>query len=189
MDDKKNNVLASLCLVSYLVANWLQKLEMKHCLLCKSYFCFYVWVCVCVCGISVWFIYNTTKLPFCKMSVFVPYIPNTSLRCSYQPLWKLNLMTGVNTTKQQTGEIKNNKKSNLVELNKVRKQPQRCPGKKDVLINSCSESCQGKFSVKILEKYLWRSSFLVKLHNLVPGSFYLTKKPVKNTVFANFLIR
>ena len=45
-------------------------------------------------------------------------------------------------------------KGNLVELNKVRKQPQRCSGKKDVLINSCSESCQGKFSVKILEKYL-----------------------------------
>ena len=55
--------------------------------------------------------------------------------------------------------------------------------KKDVLINSCSESCQGKFSVKILEKYLWRSSFLVKLHNLVPGSFYLRKKPVKKTIF------
>ena len=145
--------------------------------------------CVCVCGISVWFIYNTTKLPFCKMSVFVPYIPNTSLWCSYQPLWKLNLITGVNTTKQQTGEIKNNKKSNLVELNKVRKQPQRCPGKKDVLINSCSESCQGKFSVKILEKYLWRSSFLVKLHNLVPGSFYLRKKPAKNTIFTNVFIR
>ena len=50
--------------------------------------------------------------------------------------------------------IKNNIKSNLVELNKVRKQPQRCSGKKDVLINSCSESCQGKFSGKILEQYL-----------------------------------
>ena len=63
-------------------------------------------------------------------------------------------MTGINTTKQQTGEIKNNKKSNLVELNKVRKQPQRCPGKKDVLISNSSESCQGKFSVKIFGKYL-----------------------------------
>ena len=107
------------------------------------------------------------------------HIPNTSLRCSNQPLWKLNLMTGVNTTKQQTGEIKNNIKSNLVELNKVRKQPQRCSGKKDVLINSCSESCNGKFSVKILEKHLWRRSFLVKLHNHVPGSFYLRKKLAK----------
>ena len=63
-------------------------------------------------------------------------------------------MTGVNTTKQQTGEIKNTIKSNLVELNKVRKQPQSCSGKKDVLINNFSESCLGKFSVKILEKYL-----------------------------------
>ena len=60
-------------------------------------------------------------------------------------------MTGINTTKQQTGEIKNNKKSNLVELNKVRKQPQRCLGKKDVLINNCSESCQGNFQSKSLE--------------------------------------
>ena len=73
-------------------------------------------------------------------------------------MFKLAIMeldlTRVNTTKQQMGEIKNNIKSNLVELNKVQKQPQRCSGKKDVLINSCSESCQGKFSVKILEKYL-----------------------------------
>ena len=73
-------------------------------------------------------------------------------------------------------------------LNKVRKQPQRCSGKKGVLINSCSESCQGKFSVKILEKYLWRS-FLVQLHNHIPGSFYLRKKPVKNTIFTNVFIR
>ena len=34
--------------------------------------------------------------------------------------------------------------------------------KKDVLINNCFESCQEKFSVKILGKYLWRSLFLVK---------------------------
>ena len=69
------------------------------------------------------------------------HIPNTSLRCSNQPLLKVNLMTGVNTTKQQTGEIKNTKKSTLVQLNKVQKQPHKCPGKKDVLINNCSESC------------------------------------------------
>ena len=49
---------------------------------------------------------------------------------------------------------KHNIKSNLVELNKVQKQPQRCSGKKDVLIKCCSESCQGKFSVEIFEKYL-----------------------------------
>ena len=28
---------------------------------------------MCVCGISVWFIYNKTKLTFCKILVFVPY--------------------------------------------------------------------------------------------------------------------
>ena len=116
---------------------------------------------------------------------YLSHIPNTSLRCSNQPLRKLNVMTGVNTTKQQTGEIKNNIKSNLVELNKVRKQPQRCSGKKDVLINSCSESYQGEFSAKIL-KYLWRSSFLVKLHNLLFRSFYLKKKLAKNN-FHKFL--
>ena len=61
--------------------------------------------------------------------------------------------------------------------------------KKDVLINNCSESCQGKFSVKILEKYLWRSSFFVKLHYLVPESFYLRKKPAENIISRNFFIR
>ena len=29
--DQKNIILASLCLASYLEANWLQKLETKHC--------------------------------------------------------------------------------------------------------------------------------------------------------------
>ena len=116
------------------------------------------------------------------------HIPNTSLGHSNQPLWKLNLMTGVNMTKKQIGEIKSNVKTNLVELNKVWKHPQRCSGKKDVLINFCSESCQGKFSVKILEKYFWRSSFLVKSHNLCPGRFNLRMKPAKNTIFTHFLL-
>ena len=39
---------------------------------------------------------------------------------------------------------KHNIKSNLVELNKFRKQPQRCSGKIDVLINSFSEGKLGK---------------------------------------------
>ena len=38
--------------------------------------------------------------------------------------------------------------------------------KRDVLKNCCSESWQVKFAVKILEKYLWRSSFLVNLQSL-----------------------
>ena len=44
IDDKKNNILALLCLAGYLVANWLQKLKTKHCLLHRSYFCSYVCV-------------------------------------------------------------------------------------------------------------------------------------------------
>ena len=44
IDDQKNNILASLCLASYLVANWLQKLEIKHCLLRRTYFCSHVCV-------------------------------------------------------------------------------------------------------------------------------------------------
>ena len=42
--------------------------------------------------------------------------------------------------KNNRQEIKNTKKSNLVQLNRVQKQPHKCPGKKDVPIN-CSESC------------------------------------------------
>ena len=82
----KNNILPSLCLASYLAANWLQKLETKHCaetiLLRRSHFCSYVshthtcthTLCVLMC---VWYfsliIYNKTKLTSCKMSVFVTY--------------------------------------------------------------------------------------------------------------------
>ena len=126
----------------------------RLCLLCRSYFCSYVCVFVCVCVVSQFDLSITKQNYLFVRCESLSHIPNTSLRCSNQPLWKLSLMTGINTTKQQTGNQKHNKKSNLVELNKVCKQPQRCPGKKDVLINNCSESCQGKFSVKILEKYL-----------------------------------
>ena len=59
IDDQKNNILASLCLASYLAANWLQKLETKHCvyyaevisvLVCVcAYVCVCVHMCVCVC--------------------------------------------------------------------------------------------------------------------------------------------
>ena len=49
---------------------------------------------------------------------------------------------------------------------------------------------KGKFSVKIYGKYLWSSSFLVKfLHYLVPGSFYLRKKPAKKHSFHKFLYK
>ena len=76
-------------------------------------------------------------------------------------------MMGVNMTKQQTGEIKNTKKSNLVDLNSVRKQPH---------MKVAKENFQSKSLKKIFKEVL----FLVKLHYLVPGSFYIRKKPAKN---------
>ena len=48
-DDEKHNILASLSLASYLAANCLQKLEMKHCTYYTKKFLF---LCVCVCVIS-----------------------------------------------------------------------------------------------------------------------------------------
>ena len=73
----KNNILASLSLASYLPANCLQKLETKQCAYYAEaisvFMCVCVCVCVCVCRISIWFIYNETKLRFCKISIFVPY--------------------------------------------------------------------------------------------------------------------
>ena len=88
------------------------------------------------------------------------HIRNTSLRCSNQPLWKLNLVTGVNTTKQQTGEIKNTIKRVILWAKQISEAATEMSWKKDVLIN-----------------------------NLVPSSFHLRKKPVKNTIFSNFFIR
>ena len=98
-------------------------------------------VCVCVCMVSEVDLSITKQSYLFVRCQSLSHIPNACLQCSNQPLWKLNLMTGVNTTKQQTGEIKNTKKSNLVDLNRVRKQPHKCPGKKDVPINNCFESC------------------------------------------------
>ena len=101
IDDQKNNILASLCLASYLAANWLQKLETKHCLLRRSYFCSYV------CVVSQFDLSATKQNYFFIRCQSLFHIPNTFLKCPNQPLWKLNLMTGVSTTKQQTGGIKN----------------------------------------------------------------------------------
>ena len=106
IDGQKNNILASLCLASYLAANWLQKLERKHCLLRRS-------VCVCVGARARVFVVSQFDLFTTKQNhLFVrcqslSHIPTTSLRCLNQLLWKLNLMAGVNTKKQQTEEIEN----------------------------------------------------------------------------------
>ena len=110
-DDQKNNILGSLS--SYLAENWLQKLEMKHCAyytevisvcLCV---CVCVYVCVCVCVVSQFSLSITKQNYLLVRCQSLSHIPDTSLRYSNQPSWKLNLMTGVNTTKQQTGEIEN----------------------------------------------------------------------------------
>ena len=50
---------------------------------------------------------------------------------------EVELDDGGKHDKTTQGKLKT--KSNLVELNKVWKQPQRCCGKKDVLINNISE--------------------------------------------------
>ena len=48
-DDQKSNILASLCLASYLAVNWLQKLETKHFVYYAEVISVLVCVCVCVC--------------------------------------------------------------------------------------------------------------------------------------------
>ena len=54
---------------------------------------------------------------------------------------EVELDDGGKRDKTTDGKLKTLKKSNLVELNRVWKQPHKCPGKKDILINNCSESC------------------------------------------------
>ena len=107
IEDQKNSILASLCLASYLAVNWLQKLETKHCVYYAEVISVLMCVCVCVCMVSQFDLSITKQNYLFVRCQSLSHIPNTSLRCSNQPLWKLNLMTGVNTAKQQTGELKN----------------------------------------------------------------------------------
>ena len=51
IDDQKNNILASLCLASYLAVNWLQKLETKRCVYYAEVISVLMCVCLCVYGI------------------------------------------------------------------------------------------------------------------------------------------
>ena len=90
MDDQKNKILASFCLASYLAANWLQKLETKHCV----YYVEVISVLMCVCVVSQFDLFIKKQNYLFVRCQFLSHIPNTSLRCSNQPLWKLNLMTG-----------------------------------------------------------------------------------------------
>ena len=50
---KKNNILASLCLASYLAVNWFQKLETKHSVYYAEVISVLMCVCLCVYGNSV----------------------------------------------------------------------------------------------------------------------------------------
>ena len=122
---KKNIILASLCLATYLSSSKLvAKASNKTlCLLHRSYFCscvcVYVCVCLCVCvcvcvhACARAHMVSQFDLSILKQNyLFVrcqslSHIPNTSLQCSNQPLWKLNLINGVNITKNQMGKIKN----------------------------------------------------------------------------------
>ena len=69
--------------------------------------CVGVRVRVCVCVVSQFDLSITKQNYLFVRRQTLSHIPNTSMRCSNQPLRELNLMTGVNTTKQQMGEIKN----------------------------------------------------------------------------------
>ena len=53
IDDQKNNILASLSLASYLTANCLQKLETKDCAYYTEVISVLMYMCLCVCGISI----------------------------------------------------------------------------------------------------------------------------------------
>ena len=83
---------------------------------CKSskrnivYYAEVISVLMCVCVVSQFDLSITKQNYHFLRCQSLSHIPHTSVRCSNHPLWKLNLMTGVNTTKQQTGEIKNTKR-------------------------------------------------------------------------------
>ena len=75
IDGQKNNILASLCLASYLAANWLQKLETKHFLLRRSVCvraCVRAGVQVCVCVISQFDLFITKQNYIFVRSQFLP---------------------------------------------------------------------------------------------------------------------
>ena len=80
---------------------------MKHCVYFAKVISVVTCVCLCVCVVSQFDLSITKQNYLYVRCQTLSHIPNTSMRCSNQPLQELNLMTGVNTTKQQIGEIKN----------------------------------------------------------------------------------
>ena len=79
IDDQKNNILASVCLTSYLAVNWLQKLETKHCVYYAEVISVLMCVCVCVCMVSQVDLSITKQNYFFVRCQSLSHIPNTSL--------------------------------------------------------------------------------------------------------------
>ena len=88
----KNNILASLCLASNLAVNWLQKFETKDYVYYAEVIS--VLMCVFVCMVSQFDLSITKQNYLFVRCQSLSYIPNTSLRCSNQPLWKLTWWRG-----------------------------------------------------------------------------------------------
>ena len=102
IDDQKNNILALLsCQLSS------SKLVAKARNETFVYYTEVISVLLCVCVVSQFDLSIRKRNYLFVRCESLSHIPNTSLRCSNQPSWKLSLMTGLNTTKQQKGEIKN----------------------------------------------------------------------------------
>ena len=77
IDDQKNNILASLCLSSYLAANWLQKLETKHC----AFYAEVISVPMCLCAVSQFDLLIIKQNYLFVRCQSLSRIPNTSLQC------------------------------------------------------------------------------------------------------------
>ena len=94
--DDKNNILASLCLASYLAVNWLQKLETKHCV----YYTLFLFLCVCVCVFVCVCMVSQVDLSITKQNcLFVrcqslSHIPNTSFAMFKSVIMEVELDDG-----------------------------------------------------------------------------------------------
>ena len=96
-------------------------------------------------------------------------------------------MTGVNMTKQ-TNEIKeNNIKSNLVELNKVWKQPQRCYGKKRFSNKQLFWKLPGEIFSQNPRKMSLKKFVFSKVAQSRSGKFLPKKETTEKDNFHKFL--
>ena len=100
-DDQKNNILSFTLSCQLSSSKLVARAWNKTLFITQKLFLF-----LCLCVVSQFELSITKWNNLFVRCQSLSHIPNTSLRCSNQPLWKLNLMTGVNTIKTQTGEIK-----------------------------------------------------------------------------------